>query len=230
MQVQGLILVYLSCLRCGSRKVCFVVPNTITFCEIPDLMCDDCGAPHFLKIDADGVEYKRDTRRYPSDNYDDNDFPVITGWCDERPEAPPDEDRPGFGPITRYPRRRLSREEVRQVFKQSRGRCHLCGRRWNLADHGSYGWHADHVVAHSGGGWDTESLDNFLVACARCNLRKGRGYTPRDVRLALRELVETCIRNVASGLPDAASTPLLRHRPVRRRTGSNTVSCQSDPR
>jgi len=195
MQVQRLILVYLPCLRCGSGKVCFAVPSTITFCEIPDLMCEDCGAPHFLKIDPNGVEYTRDTRRYPSDNYDDNDFLVIEARCGKRPSVPPDEDRPGFGPITKYPRKRFSSGEVRQVFKQSSGRCHLCGRRWKLTDHGRHGWHIDHVIAHAGGGWDTESMENFLVACAQCNLKKGRGYTPRDIRDALRELVGTCVNN-----------------------------------
>ena len=61
-----------------------MVPKTVKFCEIPDIMCEECGAPHYLNIAPDGVVYKRDTRRYPSDNYDDNDFPVMVLECKGR--------------------------------------------------------------------------------------------------------------------------------------------------
>jgi len=197
MRAYRLIFVYLPCLRCGSRKVCFMVPSTVTFCEIPDLMCEDCGARHYLRIAPDGVEYKPDTRRYPSDNYDDNDFPVMKGRALERLDSPPDDDRPGFGPITIYPRKRyFSSDDLRQIYEQSGGRCGLCRKRWKLTDHGQYGWHIDHVVANAGGGWDTEDMANFQVSCARCNLKKGRGYTSRDIRSALQELVETCVTNM----------------------------------
>ena len=175
--------------------MCFFVSSTITFCDFPDLMCDECCAPHYLNITPERVEYKRDTRRYPGDNYDDNEFIVINCECVERSEEPPDGDRPGYGPIMRYPRKRFTPDEIREVHKHSRGRCGICGESWRISQHGRHGWHVDHVIPNVGGGWETEGMENFQVACAKCNLKKGRGYTRRDVRLGLRELVEACVNN-----------------------------------
>ena len=53
---------------------------------------------------------------------------------------------------------------------------------------GRKGWHVDHVIPNGGGGRETEMLDNFGVACAGCNLRKGRGYTNRSIKEAIRNL------------------------------------------
>jgi hypothetical protein len=38
-------------------------------------------------------------------------------------------------------------------------------------------------------GVDTESLRNLRVACASCNIRKGRGYTKASVVLGLCNLI-----------------------------------------
>lgn len=47
------------------------------------------------------------------------------------------------------------------------GRCQYC----NRAVDPKYGWHIEHILPFSFGGPDTE--DNLVVACIRCNLKKG---------------------------------------------------------
>jgi len=55
----------------------------------------------------------------------------------------------------------LSKSSKDEVFRKTRGRCHVCGGRITGK------WHADHVFAHAlGGGHDP---DNFLPAHAACN-------------------------------------------------------------
>lgn len=51
---------------------------------------------------------------------------------------------------------------IREVYK---GECQYCG-----AKHAD---HVDHIVPRSKGGEDI--LANYILACARCNLRKGNG-------------------------------------------------------
>lgn len=48
----------------------------------------------------------------------------------------------------------------------------------------------DHLIPHTGGGADTETLENMKVACSRCNLKKGKGYSEAAIRLGLKELVQ----------------------------------------
>jgi hypothetical protein len=33
-------------------------------------------------------------------------------------------------------------------------------------------------------------MPNFRIACARCNLRKGRGYREANIRVALNKLIK----------------------------------------
>jgi 5-methylcytosine-specific restriction endonuclease McrA len=188
MQNKRLILALLPCLRCGKKSVALLAPKPAEPFERNDLICKRCGARHILAVLDDRVIYDRDTRRYPSDNYDDNEFPVIKLYGGKHSQLP---GSTMSGPIIICKRkRRFSLKEFCIIFERSKGKCHLCGKRWKLSEHGRTGWHVDHEIPNAGGGCDTEELENFRVACARCNLKRGRGYTFRTVRLALEQLWE----------------------------------------
>lgn len=80
----------------------------------------------------------------------------------------------------------FSAKEVADIWRRTKGRCHLCQRkRWRLEQRSRHGWHIDHVHPNVGGLAGTEQPDNFLVACAKCNLRKGRGYWHGEIRARL---------------------------------------------
>lgn len=126
------------------------------------------------------------------DSYDPGEFPVVrfpnVPWC----KAQSGDDDSLFGPIVICRRRRLTRAEVALVWERCRGRCHICKKKkWKLAEHGRYGWHVDHHIPNVGGGRDTEAMENFKVACAKCNLKKGRGHTPRTIGKALEPLLRS---------------------------------------
>lgn len=64
---------------------------------------------------------------------------------------------------TARPRRiALTPDEREIVLAKTAGRCHVCG--GQIVDSK---WHADHVLAHSGGG--VHSVDNYLPAHPTCN-------------------------------------------------------------
>ena len=148
--------------------------------------------PHFLRVEIrNGVwhaVYDRDTRRYPSEYYDD--VPFVRVELKRVPLGQQDDDAPFscYGPIVVFKRKRFSQAERRQIWLQSDRKCHLCDKCWKLGHHGRKGWHVDHVIPNVGGGGDTEIMGNFRVSCAKCNLKKGRGYTEAEVREALRGL------------------------------------------
>jgi len=120
--------------------------------------------------------------RYPREGYDDSEFPRI-----ELRRVDASQAGDSFnGPIVIYKRkRRFTQAEKKAIWLQSSRKCHLCGKRWKLSEWGRYGWHIDHLVPNIGGGPDTEQMQNFRVACAQCNLRKGRGYRERIIPEAL---------------------------------------------
>jgi 5-methylcytosine-specific restriction endonuclease McrA len=127
--------------------------------------------------------------RYPMEQYDDHTFPkIVLREAHSRGEFD-DSDDSLFGPIVIYKRKKHFRQaEKEAIWLTSRRRCHLCGKRWGLKQRSQNGWHIDHVIPNVGGGKDTEGLANFRVACARCNLKKGRGYTERTIREALKQM------------------------------------------
>lgn len=183
---------FLPCLRCGLLKVTalLAVPAREVFLE--DLRCKDCCIPHFLRVWMEGDEtcfqYDRDTRRYPSEFYaEPPDIKVV--FRDVVITGQDDSPFPGRGPIKILKRKRFSKADLLSIWQQSRHSCHICRKEWKLAQHGQRGWHVDHVVPNVGGGEDTEDMSNFLVACARCNLKKGRGYTGKLIREALGLLI-----------------------------------------
>jgi len=61
-------------------------------------------------------------------------------------------------------------------------RCRYCGR--DLSQAAGRDWHIDHVVPVCQGG--RGGLDNLVMACWRCNLRKG-GRTPEQAGMPLME-------------------------------------------
>ena len=173
--------------------------------EYVDLICgnSNCEARHILLIRRDHAIYDRDTRRYPSEFYDDNEFPIIK-LCDVKPpKSPPNDDSILFGPIVILRRKkRFSLKELQVIYARSNGKCHLCLKPWAFSSRSKTGWHVDHVIPNAGGGWDTEQMENFRVACARCNLKKGRGYTFRTVRLVLEQLWDQIVQTRLDGKPN----------------------------
>lgn len=95
-----------------------------------------------------------------------------------------------FGPIVIYPRKKnYKRSEILEIWETTGGTCHLCGRKWKLSERSRLGWHVDHVIPHIGGGPETEQLSNLRVACAKCNLDKGRGYKEEHLQSSIQKLV-----------------------------------------
>lgn len=69
---------------------------------------------------------------------------------------------------------RLSR---RNIFERDRNTCQYCGKRFSKPD-----LTIDHVLPRSRGGRDT--WENLVLACVRCNLRKG-SRTPDEAHMHL---------------------------------------------
>lgn len=184
----------LPCLRCGCDSVPVSLILGIERRETVSCLARNCGAEHYLEIRRTPVSveviYDRHTLRYPLEYYDAGKHPVVRlklarcGVTEDSEE--------GFrGPIAVYHRKKhFNRHEVLAVWKASGGRCHLCRRKWGAGQRSRSGWHIDHVIPNVGGGVATEQTENFRVACARCNLRKGRGHTPKRLLVAIRNLVE----------------------------------------
>lgn len=182
----------LPCLRCGGWTVAIPL---ITGLREPDTFdCMVCSGTHYLAVKREGtdrfsISYQVYTLRYPLEFYDEGtEIPRVRVYS--RSAANLEGERETFsGPVVVYPRRRLKVAEIAAIWKASVQRYHLCGRKWRLGEHGRHGWHIDHVIPNIGGGAVTESDENLRVACATCNLRKGRGYTERMVKLGLGRLI-----------------------------------------
>jgi hypothetical protein len=188
--------VWLPCLRCGQQSV----PVPTLFLAVGgsgttwNCRFRPCEAEHFLSIyQADGtfvVVYQRYTLRYPLEFYDEGVTPTDIRFYIAKQRKDQLDDDGYLGPVKVYPRkRRFSSTEVKAIWSATRGQCHICRHRWQLNQRGVRGWHIDHVIPHVGGGSDTESRDNLRVACARCNLKKGKGFTEAAIRLGLRDLI-----------------------------------------
>jgi 5-methylcytosine-specific restriction endonuclease McrA len=185
----------LPCLRCGLAGVPIAPLFLLLGNRTSTPFCRFCGVPHYLSVALESDSfvfcYQRYTLRYPLDHYDDGDAPPLVRYNAAKHASDESNGDTFSGPIVVYPRkRRFSRSEVNTIWKATRGRCHICNRHWPIAARGPHGWHIDHVIPHIGGGRDTEELSNFRVACARCNLKKGKGYTEARIRLSLRYLAE----------------------------------------
>lgn len=62
------------------------------------------------------------------------------------------------------------------IIERDGRRCHLCGKRCTRAE-----IHLDHLIPLSDGG--THAPENLAVACAACNLKRGAGRLPAQLRL-----------------------------------------------
>lgn len=160
--------------------------------------CKSCEAPHYLLVTRKehtfAVFYQRYTLGYPLECYDDGEVPPIVVSHTRGHAADTSDYETFYGPIVVYPRKRsFSRSEVETIWQATQGHCHLCLRRWPIAKRGARGWHIDHVIPHIGGGHEVEELPNFRIACAKCNIKKGKGYTEARIRLALRDLVKLLV-------------------------------------
>jgi len=158
------------------------------------LSCRACETEHFLSVRRDGnlfdVRYHRYTLRYPLEYYDSGMEPPVVELRTDAASSGTEAQETFSGPIKIYARKsRFTQTEVRAIWQVTRGACHICRYTWRVEERGRRGWHIDHVIPHIGGGADTEQLQNFRVACAKCNLRKGRGYTKTQVQLGIRRLL-----------------------------------------
>lgn len=71
----------------------------------------------------------------------------------------------------------LTPRQRSEFLKKTASRCHVCGGKPD-GD-----WHADHVLAHSGGG--RHHVDNFLAAHRICNSYRW-DYSPKEFQLILK--------------------------------------------
>lgn len=183
------------CLRCGRSSVLVWALGLLVAHGRTTIPCRACGSEHYLAVRGSKstyeVCYQRYTRRHELGLYDQDD-PEVLRFENASDVGEADDCNLHFsGPITVYPRKkRFTEAEVTAIWRTSTGKCHLCARRWDLNQRGRTGWHIDHVIPHIGGGPDVEMVPNFRVACATCNLKKGRGYTEKTIRIAIRRFVE----------------------------------------
>lgn len=209
-------LVPFPCLRCGRLGVAVSVFSFVMGGSQHTFGCRLCDAMHYVGVSRRRgrliVAYDRYSRRYPLEAYDEDlALTVVTMHARATPTANRESDAP-FGPTVVYPRkRRFSAVEVHAVWAASRGRCHICKKHWALSKHGRGGWHIDHLIPHIGGGSDTETMPNFRVACAKCNLEKGRGYKRSNVEASIR-LFRQYLQAFASPRPKKEVQPRARHR------------------
>lgn len=168
----------LPCKACGQWHVTFLIAEP--FGSFGPAGCDFCWSAHDLDIFQSEygwvAAYDRNVLRYPEE-HDGKSLPFFVRFKAPRTE---DDD----GPIMLAKRKSyFSAKEVADIWHKTNGWCHLCSRtRWHLEQRGVYGWHIDHVKPNIGGLAGTELSNNFRVACASCNLRKGKGYRHRDIR------------------------------------------------
>lgn len=112
-------------------------------------------------------------------------------WCDLSADEDSDED----GRFVRTPNLRIRLPEViilsvfnsfvhrdvpftrRNIFARDNHQCQYCGKRFAKQD-----LTVDHVIPRSRGGGD--SWDNLVLACVRCNLKKG-SRTPEEANMPL---------------------------------------------
>ena len=101
------------------------------------------------------------------------------------------------------PRLSLRPEERDLIQAKTNGRCHVCGGTIES------GWHADHVLAVSGGGHD--AAENFLPAHPLCNNYRW-DYSPAEFQEILRLGVwlRTQVER-ETGVGKAAASAFIKH-------------------
>jgi hypothetical protein len=165
---------FLPCLRCGRDSVGVSLLTGAARRENVWCLAQDCEAVHYLRIapDTGGLDlaYDRYTVGYPLETFDDGGTPTATGA--QGPEDRPSDDDGFSGFVAVYPqKRRFGTAEVREVWKASKGCCHLCGKHWGPKERGKKGWQIDHVVPLGETG-AAEGQTKYRLACTQCTLGK----------------------------------------------------------
>jgi|CZKI01.1.fsa_nt_gi 5-methylcytosine-specific restriction endonuclease McrA/transcription elongation factor Elf1 len=182
---------FLPCLRCGSDSVGVSLLSGASRRENVWCLAKECEAVHYLRIAPDSggldVAYGRYTRGDPLEAYDEGGPPAPKRTRGKKMQ-PLEVD--GFsGPVAVYPpKRHFNRAQVHEVWKASKGRCQLCGRRWSSDERGPKGWQIDHVIPNAGAGAGGKQI-GFRLACANCSPRKGRGDRHARLLRSIRDLV-----------------------------------------
>jgi hypothetical protein len=181
---------FLPCLRCGRDSVGVSLLKGATRRENVWCLAQGCEAVHYLRIGADAegldVVYDRYSVGAPLEAYDEGNAPQSPRGGRARQR----QDEDGFsGSVSVYPRKkRYSDSEARRVWSVSKGRCHLCGKRWPAAERGKDGWQIDNVIPH----FKTSEGDTSVrlrVSCTTCELGRGRHRRQTHLGRSIRDLV-----------------------------------------
>lgn len=182
----------LLCLRCGQGAV--IIPFLFALTKRDTFSCQNCQTEHYLEVRQSEsrilITYDRYTLKYPLDDYGPNEIPIVAKLHSSFPYKEKEDGESFSGPWVIYPRKKsYTKNEVEQIWIKSSCKCHLCGKSWKLEERSQAGWHIDHIIPHVGGG-NTEHIGNLRVACSKCNLAKGRGYTQSDLKISIRNFLE----------------------------------------
>jgi hypothetical protein len=182
---------FLPCLRCGRDSVGVSLLTGAMRRENVWCLAKDCEAVHYLRIGQDSggldVAYDRYTLGGELECYDGGGAPPARGTAGSHKQ--PTEDDGFSGHVAVSPRRRaFSGAEAQAVWRASKGRCHLCGRRWRRDGRGERGWLIDHVVPNAAPGAD-EAPGEYRLACAECEHGKGRRFRQSHLLRSIRDLV-----------------------------------------
>ncbi|HMD60354.1 MAG TPA: hypothetical protein VKG78_02930 [Opitutaceae bacterium] len=182
---------FLPCLRCGRDSVGVSLLPGASRRENVWCLAKGCEAVHYLRIagDAGGLDvaYDRYTLGDQLECYADGGAPPPRGEAGSHKH--PSEDEGFSGPVAVYPpKRQFKRAEVQAVWKASKGRCHLCGRKWRPGERGENGWRIDTVIPNAGGDGVGEP-GNLRIACAACGPGKGRRSRRARLLRSIRDLV-----------------------------------------
>jgi hypothetical protein len=182
---------FLPCLRCGRDSVGVSLLSGAIRRENVWCLAKDCEAVHYLRIGQDSggldVAYDRYTLSGELECYDGGGAPPARGAA--RSHKQPTEDDGFSGPVAVSPRkRRFSDAEVQAAWAASKGRCHLCGRRWRRYERGEKGWQIDHVVPNAAPA-SGEAEGEYRLACQECEPGKGRRFRQAHLLRSIRDLV-----------------------------------------
>ena len=215
---------FLPCLRCGRDSVGVSLLSGASRRENVWCLAKDCEAVHYLRIAQDSggldVAYDRYTLGDQLECYDQGGAPPARGAAGSHKQ--PTEDDGFSGPVAVYPpKRQFRKAEVQEVWRASKGRCYLCGRRWRADERGPKGWQIDHVIPNAEpvpGGGTRESR----LACSECEFGKGSSLRQAHLLRSIRDLVMRL--TPSSQQPKPAGKPQLARFSAARKPGARTGS------
>lgn len=184
----------LPCQRCGEDAVLVGFLFPLVWRDV--LHCRNCQESHYLRVTKRGNEgfeiaYYVYTLKYSLESYGDESDPPIGIVKTSSSNNQDRDDSIYLGVITIYPRKKyFNKAELSQIWNASNKKCHICKKSWRLSDRSLYGWHVDHVIPNANGRYGTELMKNFKVACAGCNLKKGRGQSQQKLYRSFLKLIK----------------------------------------